>query len=488
MREAALEQSWKAHGKARFAFRGRIRGVLPALLLVLSAVPAAAAASPVRSDSETADITNPEKARVQDADLQFREALGFSTDAGVLRAAASNEAADPSEYGGTPLTDEERDELRRRLSVQWATVPAMEYATSQAEFAGGYIDQLSGGVPVFLFTGSLDVHEASITKALHEPIEFRVAQATRSLSELLAQQSAVLADRDRLKEEGVRVVETAILPDRNAVLVGIDGLTPVDEAAVSARAGDNLIFVESKPAEADACPNGSNCRPIKGGIAVGRPNNAWPCTSGFIVKEGASLRLLTAGHCLHMAGGPTVDWFHNGVKFGDALSDTWQPTYTRTADVGLIDIDSAELAQITTDNLMHRGAGNVWPVLGQVQGHLQMMNSVVYRYGRTTGTMNGRINGLYASRDSCVGLTCMTVTKTIMVNFDSEGGDSGGPVFYYAPSPAVGVIAMGTHVHSEDEDNPALAPFYGWYSPVDVGAAQYDEFFGTYTLCTQANC
>ena len=150
------------------------------------------------------------------------------------------------------------------------------------------------------------------------------------------------------------------------MLVGIDGLTPARETAVVDSAGPGLLFQEADPALADACVNGVNCRPIKGGIAVTRPNGTWPCTSGFIVKEGGTLRLLTAGHCLHMAGGPGIDWVHNGVKFGDALSDTWQPTYTRTADVGLIDIDSAELAQITSDNLMHRGAGNVYSVLGVI--------------------------------------------------------------------------------------------------------------------------
>ena len=418
--------------------------------------------------------------------------MGFTTDLAVVRAAAADDLNHPSELGGTPLTDAETAEVIRRMTVQWATGPALEYATAEPEFAGSFIDQRGGGVPVFLFTNSLDTHRESIVKALEEPIEFRVERVARSLDELLAQQAAILAQIDSLAAAGANVVETAILPDRNAVLVGLDGLTPARAGDVTESAGPGLVFEEAKAAHADACLNGSNCRPIKGGIAITRPNGSWPCTSGFVVKEGGTVRLLTAGHCLHMAGGPTLDWTHNSIKFGDALSDTWQPGYTRTADVGLIDIDSGEQSQMVGDNQMHRGAGNVYGVVGKVNGASQSQGTLVYRYGRTSGTDHGLINGLYASRQSCVDVTppkCMTVTQTIRVDFDSTGGDSGGPVFYYVtfPGGSTGVVAMGTHVHSEDETEDPY-PWYGWYSPVDVGAAQYDEFWGLYTLCTQNVC
>ncbi len=140
---------------------------------------------------------------------------------------------------------------------------------------------------------------------------------------------------------------------------------------------------------------------------------------------------------------------------------------------------------------MHRGAGYVYPVVGKLDGANQMMGKLVYRYGRTSGTDNGLINGLYASRQSCVGPPlnqCMEVTKTIRVDFDSTGGDSGGPVWYYVflPGGTTAVIAMGTHVHSDDDDDETP---YGWYSPIDVGAAQYlANWAYSYTLCVTASC
>jgi hypothetical protein len=147
---------------------------------------------------------------------------------------------------------------------------------------------------------------------------------------------------------------------------------------------------------------------------------------------------------------------------------------------------------------MHRGAGIVYPVYSQVAGANQMSGTLVYRYGIGSGsTDNGLINGLYANRVSCVGTPpnqdCMIVTKTIRVDFDSIGGDSGAPVWYYINlNPGLAVIAMGTHVHSENEKPGPYqdpAPWWGWYSPVDVGASQYNSNWGyTYTLCTTTNC
>ena len=467
------------------------RSLLPAAALAIALLPAGAlpaiASDPLPADASVAT-------EEEEGAIAFRKSLGFASGLDLVRAVAADPVNQPSELGGTPLTKAETAELLRRMEVQWATVPAMQYANAEPDFAGGFIDQIGGGVPVFLFTDRLDTHKDNITRVLETPIEFRVERAERSLGELLAQQAAIDEQRPTLKAEGTRIVETAILVDRNEVLIGIDGLTAGRAAAVTDVFGQGLVFEESNPAHAD-CVNGGDCRPIKGGIAV-TSSTGWPCTSGFVVKQsgGGPLRLLTAGHCLDVAGDEGIDWKHDGIKFGDALKDTWQyPNYVRTADVGLIDIDSGELSQMTRDNDMHRGAGEVWPVIGSVNGANQMQGTALYRYGRASGTDSGLINGLYANRESCVGPPinhCMTVTKTIRVNFDSIGGDSGGPYWYYVPAypgPGLRVIAMGTHVHSEEDGDPL--PWWGWYSPVDVGAAQYlANWDYTYSLCVTAGC
>lgn len=87
------------------------------------------------------------------------------------------------------------------------------------------------------------------------------------------------------------------------------------------------------------------------------------------------------------------------------------------------------------------------------------------------------------------GFSAMWVNHTVEVNFDSAGGDSGGPVFYY---PGGGtccspVRALGTHVHSLDpEDNT------GWFSAYWVGRSAYDGLSSpvnhTFNICLSASC
>jgi hypothetical protein len=67
------------------------------------------------------------------------------------------------------------------------------------------------------------------------------------------------------------------------------------------------------------------------------------------------------------------------------------------------------------------------------------------------------------------GLSSMWVSHTAEVDFDSAGGDSGGPVFRYpgggtCRSP---VHALGTHVHSLDPEDET-----GWYSPIYWGVQE----------------
>ena len=83
--------------------------------------------------------------------------------------------------------------------------------------------------------------------------------------------------------------------------------------------------------------------------------------------------------------------------------------------------------------------------------------------------------------------TKMWVRDTATVNFDSLGGDSGGPVFYYFDGSTSGptVSALDTHVHSED----GAGANEGWFSPIVVGSDDYlaDANYG-YRPCLNAAC
>lgn len=97
MAQAAQTRSWQSlKGIARSWSKRRFRGVLPALLVVLVVLPTATAASEPPSDFDAAAHATTE---AENSALRFREAMGFSTDLSVVRAAASKEAAQPSEFG-----------------------------------------------------------------------------------------------------------------------------------------------------------------------------------------------------------------------------------------------------------------------------------------------------------------------------------------------------------------------------------------------------
>jgi hypothetical protein len=81
----------------------------------------------------------------------------------------------------------------------------------------------------------------------------------------------------------------------------------------------------------------------------------------------------------------------------------------------------------------------------------------------------------------------MTVLKTMEVDFDSTGGDSGGPLFYTVPGGGTtNRIALGTHVHSDPDGTPNA---HGWYSPIDTGRDTYNALWGySYTMCFTSAC
>ena len=466
--------------------RGRLRSpgsnaIFAGLLTVSIAAVLLISVRPVRAT----DTVTPEQAKA----IHFRETFGFSSDLALVQIAELDEAHYSSDDWGVPLSEQELADMDGRMYVQGSLSDAMAYALEEPDFGGAYIDQHAQGLPIYQFTSELDRHRSELTNKLPNDVAFRVDQAERTLAELLEQQAKIDAERKALSNSGVVVVETAILTD--SVLVGVDGLTKDVEEVLTSKFGPGLTFEDARPALADTCYNGSNCRPIKGGIKLEPDGDAGKyCTSGFVVKrtDTHALALLTAGHCTAQFPFDKL-YRHNGDSFGRAREETFAANYTRPADVGLISIFSAEADLITNANWMHRGAGEVFNVVRLEPGDYQVIGMAVKRYGVTSGTDAGAINAGYANRLSCLpsGL-CMTVTQTRRVDFDSTGGDSGGPYWYPHYTGGSNVVAIGTHVHSEDEtqDPP---PWYGWYSPIDKGAAGFDALWPyTYTLCITASC
>lgn len=104
---------------------------------------------------------------------------------------------------------------------------------------------------------------------------------------------------------------------------------------------------------------------------------------------------------------------------------------------------------------------------------------IVCRSGRTSGWDCGTIVRKNVTKPSCVLTDCRLIDYTVEVDFDSKGGDSGGPVH-------ISNNALGTHVDSELPDGPGK---HGWYSPLDFARSTYYDVTGlSYNVCTSSDC
>jgi hypothetical protein len=191
---------------------------------------------------------------------------------------------------------------------------------------------------------------------------------------------------------------------------------------------------------------------------------------------------------MQVHGGFDQAWQHNAQGFGRALYETWEPGGTGDADVGLISIQSPDVALMTSKNQMRRTNGSVANVTSYTVNPVQ--GGQACRVGANSGHDCGIITASDVSHVSAAaGWASMTVLHTVEVNFDSLGGDSGGSVFYYpgGGTCCTPVRALGVHVHSLDPEDST-----GWFSPISTGRSDYDAIPSpvnyTYDICLGAAC
>jgi hypothetical protein len=127
--------------------------MMSSLVILVLLVPTSAATGATDAPQDGASSVDASPAEV-DA-VRFRDTFGFANGLAFVRAAA----AEPSRYSnldyGVPLDAAEVAELARRAAIQAAIDPMVEQVAANDTFAGMYLDQRSGGAPVFLFTAGL---------------------------------------------------------------------------------------------------------------------------------------------------------------------------------------------------------------------------------------------------------------------------------------------------------------------------------------------
>lgn len=417
---------------------------------------------------------------LQDA-FRFRTTFGLAADPVTLADAAAGDGRYVDREFGVPLSTAEAAEIRRRVGVQEALTPASAYVATVVESAGVYIDQLDLGLPVFLFVGNGEVHRPAIEKLLPPGTEFRIASAEYTYAELLDIQARVEAAREGVVNDGIDMVLTGLDVRANRVIVGVEGLTPAAVDALSARFGPGISTRMQAPTQADACSY-LNCWPLKGGIEIYRTSGVSQCTSGFIVKRASTSTygVITAGHCIEVNGGYDKDWFHGTTSvytIGRSQRETWQAG--ADADVGIIHANAGSVPSQKNRIYTPGDATTYRDILAVTTSVNQNVGMVVCRSGRTSGWDCGTIVAKNVTKPSCVGTDCRLIDYVVEVDFDSMGGDSGGPIH-------INSNALGTHVDSERPDGPGK---HGWYSPLDFARTTYYDLHGiSYNVCTSSDC
>jgi len=298
-----------------------------------------------------------------------------------------------------------------------------------------------------------------------------------------------------LSGEGIEVNSIGIDTTNNAVIVGLKVATEEDEARLTSEFGQSLTFRQQNPAADDTCTSVAACWPPKGGFEITASQSLGThCTSGWIVKrtdQSATRQILTAGHCIFAGGGGGAPWFHgasSGTSIGDGQSNTWVGSGSHDADVGLVGIVTTKVPPIRNQFIWGLSGGPlVSSVTQQFTHDLQWVGDGVCRFGITSFRDCRLITMEDVARRSCYLGTCKWIDRTWEVSIDAQGGDSGGPVYFnYGAAP---YIANGTHVHSDDGPYDPGPNGRGWYTPVDLGRANYLAVSGiTYNICLTSAC
>lgn len=351
---------------------------------------------------------------------------------------------------------------------------ASAYSRTQPDYAGRYIDHDAGGVMVFLFSGDLTNHASELGRRMPGDATFRVERVERSRSDLETLRSDVHAAYDELMGLGVRVVSTGIKTDTNTLLVGIAPDSSQGAETLMARFGPGVSVRTQGPVQADACTFGS-CWPLKGGFKI---TSTTSCTSGFVSKsEFGSITLLTAGHCIYV-GGIGTDWKHATNTIGPGQTHTWYSG--ADADAAILYLLGSAIP--STKNQYMVTNGTVRSLTAVRESADQDVDDVVCRTGIASNLDCGKIVAIDVTNNSCISnnTICRAIDHTWELDFDSTGGDSGGPIH------AGTNIGLGIHVHSDVDGSPNAR---SWYSPLGWVRTEYFNRHGIfYSYCLNAGC
>jgi hypothetical protein len=232
-------------------------------------------------------------------------------------------------------------------------------------------------------------------------------------------------------------------------------------------------------------------RPTVGGIQIQSTtadNKTRSCTLGFNIQQAGKRYFVTASHCTQIRGGVEQTPFYQSKLAGQPGSsmgvENRDPVYVagggagcpanrscRASDAALVLYNAATapaLSRIARPDGVNNGsfkidAANPLFEISAVASVTQFrMGDNANKVGRTTGWTQGPVTRTCANfnpTDANGTDTGNTLLCQTMVRFNSQGGDSGGPVFQISADGTV--VLLGIVIGNQNVN----AVVHGWFSP-----------------------
>ncbi len=232
-------------------------------------------------------------------------------------------------------------------------------AQHQAELVGEWIDQLADGTVHVVFTGHVAQHQAALRALFPFSGHLVVEGAAHAYAELSRGQSLLEQQAGTLRRDGADIVSFGPDVRSDSVVVALTSLDAHSEFLVQAAVpGIPVSFVQS-PLRHLAGDLMQSAPPVRAGqnIYTSDGNFIYSCTSSFVVTDGSTFYVSTAGHCGFggaYGGGSTSNLWIQGPdgSGGYILGSTHGVNFgpSDDAEVLNLEVQSDKSAQIELDH------------------------------------------------------------------------------------------------------------------------------------------
>jgi streptogrisin C len=417
-----------------------------------------------------------------------------------------------------------QDEALRRLRLQARASGIVGKVRGSVgdELIDFWMDQDNGGKLTFL-TSKPDVASKSIAALSPDLTETRFVQSKHTAAQLKAAQAA--AEKLMAGRKDVKVELDASTETIRVRYSGTDkSLATQVRTAAGKTVGDGVeVAVDTSGPEDQgvqhSCSLLSCDTPMRGGVRMhfhrdpNDPRGDWgSCTTGFNIRSNTGWSfILTAGHCVQLAGPRRNYAYHNGLplvweKASPGYSDNdpnapsdhaywnnnpgtnftdwalmpyqtdgmnWSGYWLNQAAHNLVASSCTSTSQNTCNGSTTYAMQGVYPwsaigtgwvvcATGTGTKVIYPDEDTGYSYGTRCGTVQRKNQNGYCQ--SCYGSN----GQGIKVNICGRDGDSGGPLFSQLDSMAYGILSGGLTKHGPCT---TAADDYSVYSSVEIDLA-----------------